>query len=248
MGGCIAALAALEYDYDEMLRYTVGTFITPRPFKKYTLPLYSLLRNGVFDRSAAWTYGPDGVEDCWTNCFLVASNLSTAETLVLERGPLAESVLSSMALPGTVAPRIRDGHLIADGAILNNLPVDVMRERAHRVVAVDVGGGKKALRVRFEQFPSPWQVFWRRISPFHSTVRVPNLMEIMLRSALLASTQREKEVESQCDLYLTPPMKGFALLPMDRLEEIVEVGYRYGLEKLSSARAELTEPGSASCL
>lgn len=239
MGACIAALAALEYDFEKMREVTTATFITPRPFKQYTLPLYSVLRNGVFDVSATQSYGTGDVEDCWINCFMVASNLSTAEMLVLERGPLAESVLSSMALPGTVAPRIREGHLIADGAVLNNLPVDIMRERAHRIVAVDVGGGKKALRVRFESFPSPWQVAWRRISPFHANVRVPNLMEIMLRSALLASTQRERDVKDQCDVYLTPPMNGFALLQMDRLEEIVEVGYRYALDALAEARPRL---------
>lgn len=240
MGGCIAALAALEYDYDTMRQLTTDTFITPRPFQKYTLPLFSMLRNGVFDASAARTYGTGDIEDCWLNCFCVASNLSTAETLVLEHGPLAEVVLSSMALPGTVTPRIRHGQLIVDGAVLNNLPVDVMRERAHRIIAVDVGGAKKGPRMEIERFPSPWRAAWQRFSPFHRAPRVPTLMEIMLRSALLASTEREGSVEAQSDVYLRPPVSGFGLLQMDRLEEIVAVGYQYGLEALSAVRDQLT--------
>jgi NTE family protein len=73
-------------------------------------------------------------------CAVVATDLVTGAEIVLDSGPLVEALLATMALPGLFPPLERDGMLLADGGIVNNLPVDVAYARgAQRVIAVDLG-------------------------------------------------------------------------------------------------------------
>lgn len=70
----------------------------------------------------------------------VATDLEKGEVVVFDRGPVAPAIRASMALPGTYDPVRLNGRLLADGGILNNVPVDVARAMGGEVViAVRVG-------------------------------------------------------------------------------------------------------------
>jgi NTE family protein len=64
----------------------------------------------------------------------VATDLGAGETVVLDRGPLGSALRASMSLPGAFDPVWRDGRILADGGILNNVPVDVARSMGVDVV------------------------------------------------------------------------------------------------------------------
>jgi NTE family protein len=57
----------------------------------------------------------------------VATDIDKGETVVLDHGPLGPALRASMALPGTFEPVPLEGRRLADGGILNNLPVDVAK-------------------------------------------------------------------------------------------------------------------------
>lgn len=70
----------------------------------------------------------------------VATDLETGEQVVLADGPLAQALRATMAIPGVFDPVRRGQALLADGGILNNVPVDVARDLgAEVVIAVKVG-------------------------------------------------------------------------------------------------------------
>ena len=70
----------------------------------------------------------------------VATDLEKGQIVVFDRGPIAPAVRASMSLPGTYDPVRLDGRLFADGGILNNVPVDVVKDMgADVVIAVRVG-------------------------------------------------------------------------------------------------------------
>ena len=49
--------------------------------------------------------------------------------VVHDRGPLCLGIRATISMPG-VEPRVCvDGEMLVDGGVMNNLPVDVMRER-----------------------------------------------------------------------------------------------------------------------
>ena len=69
----------------------------------------------------------------------IASDIETGERYVMESGDLALAIRASMSVPAALAPVRVDGHLLVDGGLVGNLPVDIVRDMGVDVViAVDV--------------------------------------------------------------------------------------------------------------
>jgi NTE family protein len=69
----------------------------------------------------------------------VATDLETGEAVVIGSGNLSEAIRASMSVPGVYAPVTRQGKLLVDGGVANNLPVSVARDLgADIVIAVDI--------------------------------------------------------------------------------------------------------------
>ena len=73
---------------------------------------------------------------------MTATDLLTGEKVVLREGRLLEAALASSAIPGVFPPVELGGRLLADGHIVDNLPVDVARDMLDgepgMVLAVDL--------------------------------------------------------------------------------------------------------------
>ena len=69
----------------------------------------------------------------------MATDIETGESVVLDRGSVAQAMRASMAVPGAIAPVEIDGRLLVDGGIANNLPIDEARRLcADVVIAVNI--------------------------------------------------------------------------------------------------------------
>ncbi len=90
-----------------------------------------------------------GFDELPTPFRAVATDLETAASVALSDGALASALRATMAIPGIFQPVVRDGRLLADGGLLNNVPADVVRRMGTDVVvAVDVSApldGRDAL-------------------------------------------------------------------------------------------------------
>ena len=70
----------------------------------------------------------------------VATDLETGESVVLGSGDLTIAMRASLSAPGVFAPVEREGRLLVDGGIADNVPVDIARAMGVDVViVVDVG-------------------------------------------------------------------------------------------------------------
>lgn len=70
----------------------------------------------------------------------VAADINSGEPMVIEGGDLALAMRASMSLPGVFPPVQVDDHIVVDGGVARNVPVDVVRAMgADIVIAVDVG-------------------------------------------------------------------------------------------------------------
>lgn len=69
----------------------------------------------------------------------IASDIGSGTPYVMSGGDLATAIRASMSVPAAFAPVEIDGHLLVDGGLVSNLPVDVVREMdVDVVIAVDV--------------------------------------------------------------------------------------------------------------
>ena len=70
----------------------------------------------------------------------VATDLESGETVVIGSGDLTSAMRASLSAPGIFAPVERQGRLLVDGGIADNLPVDIARAMGVDVlIVVDVG-------------------------------------------------------------------------------------------------------------
>lgn len=77
----------------------------------------------------------------------VAVDVNEMQEVVLDRGSLPLCMRASMAIPGAFKAVRINGRKLVDGGVLNNLPVDVVREMgADVVIAVDLQQNKHKTR------------------------------------------------------------------------------------------------------
>ena len=70
----------------------------------------------------------------------VATDIGTGERVVFGNGDLAMAIRASMSVPAAFAPIRYQGHLLVDGGISDNVPIDIARKLgAERLIVVDVG-------------------------------------------------------------------------------------------------------------
>lgn len=237
MGAILAGLIAMQYDEQQMLE-ACKNYITG--FFDYTLPLVSLIKGSKVRASLNSVFGERQIEDLWLPYFCVATNLTQADQVVHRHGSLAAAIRSSMSLPGILAPCFHEGDLLVDGGVVNNLPFDVMRSvfKGNKVIAVDVEP-KQDLTVATGFAPdiSGWALALSRLNPFRkSSVEIPSIVSVLIRSATLASVYATNRLISQNppDLYLYLPVEAWGTLEFDAIDDIVARGYETSLSSLQT--------------
>ncbi|WP_233608380.1 patatin-like phospholipase family protein [Nocardia stercoris] len=79
----------------------------------------------------------------------VATDLITGRPVWLQHGRLDDAIRASIAIPGVITPHTVGGRLLADGGILDPLPLATVNHvDADIVIGVDVGADSAADRVR----------------------------------------------------------------------------------------------------
>ncbi|MDH3923195.1 MAG: hypothetical protein OET41_01180, partial [Xanthomonadales bacterium] len=138
------------------------------------------------------------------------------------------------AFPGIMPPAVVNQRLTIDGAVVNNLPVDEMRQKpVSRIIAVDLSSAEE-VTVDYATVPSPWAVFRGRYLPFAPRHRVPSLSNIMLKATLLGTLDRVREQGKKADILLKPPVRKFGMTEVKSFEKIVQAGYDHARTELAA--------------
>jgi predicted acylesterase/phospholipase RssA len=90
------------------------------------------------------------------------------------------------------------------------------------------------LEVGTKGLPSPWQVLLNWCNPFAKPIELPTIGNLMMRTTLLASVQKTEAVKRLVDLYIQPPVSGFALMEFKSLKDIAEAGYWHSKDLLAN--------------
>jgi len=141
----------------------------------------------------------------------------------------------SCSVPGLGPPVIRNGELIVDGGVLNNLPADVARRLTQGTVMASNVAAKEELRTNLADSDdlSGWAVLFSRLNPFARRIDVPLLPAIIERTATLTSVQAAETVARQVDLFFSPPVEQFKATQWESLDDMVEIGYRHALAQIA---------------
>jgi NTE family protein len=87
--------------------------------------------------------GPVTIEQLPIPYTAVATDLLAGKSVWFQRGPLDEAIRASIAIPGVIAPHEVGGRLLADGGILDPLPMAPLASvNADLTIAVSVSGSE----------------------------------------------------------------------------------------------------------
>jgi NTE family protein/lysophospholipid hydrolase len=228
MGSLIAAVAALEVDAataEALAKQHLTALFDP------TLPLVSLLAGRRIGKRIETVFGARTVEDMPIPFYCIATDLSAAEERVLTRGPLATALRASISLPGILPPVVSGQRLLVDGALLNNVPVDVMTAMlgGGQVIAVDVSPDQDlAAAADLPSAISGWALLWRLVNPFGRKAIPVSVLHVLARSGVVASIVADREHRSadSASLYLKVPVAEWGLLDFKAHDAIADRGYQ----------------------
>jgi NTE family protein len=87
--------------------------------------------------------GPVTIEQLPIPYTAVATDLLAGKSVWFQRGPVDEAIRASIAIPGVIAPHAVDGRLLADGGILDPLPMaPIAAVNADLTIAVSLNGSE----------------------------------------------------------------------------------------------------------
>jgi NTE family protein len=239
IGAIIGAGWAAGWSYQELMERMHRSFVSRNPLGDYTLPFVSLVAGRRVGRLLREEFGELQIEDLALPYFCVSANLSNGQAAVHRRGKLWLWLRASVAIPGVLPPVFTQRQVHVDGATINNLPVDIMRESLDgAIVAVDAGADRMfETNAEMHEVPPAW-----RLLPWlHSGRPRVNILQILLRCGMINSTTAAIAHRRLADLVLKPPLENIDLLDWKAFERVVELGYRHASESLEKHAPALLE-------
>lgn len=237
MGAIIAAGMALEWSLDELSDRMRAVFVREKPLSDYTLPLIAIVRGRRVSKLLREHFGDVRIEELPKPFFCVSSDLTSGRIHVHRQGPLWRALRASVALPGILPPVTHHGHLLVDGGVMNNLPVDVMAQQAHGpIIASDVTGelDLHATDSRYGE-RSIWYLIAQRMRGN------PSIISILMRSGTVGSEAQRRLVREQADYLFEPPLEDLGLRDWKLFDRAVAEGYAHALTVIEQHGVPLTD-------
>jgi len=233
-GSLIAAGHALGLSSDEFIRRSKD-FVTKKFTRISNFRVFSdsLIKDGDINDAIKDIVGENTTEADLKIPFLAtAIDLESGKEIVLTKGKLWEIVRASSALPFIFSPVFLDEHYLVDGGLLNNVPVDHLREQhdLDLIIGVEVGG------MTSKQFISGmvWEKYYKKPKSFELA---PSFLEKMrtnitlMASIMLRSIDIMRDVSQQArydkarpDMIIRLNMEDISLLEFKRYQESVQIG------------------------
>jgi len=157
----------------------------------------------LLDRIAYSESGIASFDDLPIPFRCVATDMLSGEGVVLQQGALALAVRASMAIPGVFTPVEIDGHVLADGGMVQNIPVEtVLAMDADEVIAVEL-----------------------RLPP-GDRAQLDTLTGVLSRAVDVMITQNEHRSLALAKAKVSVDMTGFSVNDYSRVKELIQLGYK----------------------
>lgn len=154
----------------------------------------------------------------------VATDMETVTPFVLKNGSLAKAMQASMSIPGALKPVDWEGHILADGGTVNNMPVDVAKAMgADIVIAVDISA---KLRTR-ESLKS-------------GLAMIDQLTTYMTQ----VGTEKQKALMGPKDVLLSPEFGGMGIADFALMPEGIKIGEQVAMRASSQLDALSLSPSA----
>jgi len=244
-GAIIAGQVACGWESARIFAESRRVLVDDGPMNDFTLPLVALLRGRRYARAMEKLFGDRRIEDLPLGFFCVSTNLTRSTCMVHRSGLVFESVVASCSVPGLAPPSVHGRDILVDGGVVNNVPVDVMRDLNRGPVFASKVSPQSDLCLdqQYTALPSPWRLLASRLNPFGSAPAVPSIVTTLMRTVSLP--RLSAGVDTSADLVFEAPCDAYQLLEWRAIDRIVESGYRAAvpvIERWQARRDSVGQP------
>ena len=144
----------------------------------------------------------------------VATDIVAGEPVILSRGSLSQAILASMSVPGAFAPVDIGGRLLADGGLVDNLPVDVAKAMgADVVIAVNIA------------------------TPLADRSQLKSVLQISKQAINISMDRNVRENLKLANVVIQPDLSGISAAKFNEVDEIIQRGYEAGRAMADTLKA-----------
>jgi len=146
-----------------------------------------------------------------------ATDINRGTTVYFSEGEIIKPLVASSALPFLCQPISYQGHLLVDGGLLNNLPVECLTDYADFTIGVHV-------------------------NPIDHQRDVKSLRDMVERTCQLAINNNVTPRMKLCNFLIEPPqLKHYRLLSIKQAREMYDAGYEYTMSLSENLLAQLKQ-------
>jgi NTE family protein len=175
-------------------------------------------------------------------CRVVATDIETGERVIIGDGSVIEACRASCSVPVVWVPARRGERILVDGALVDPVPAEVVREMGADVcIAVNaVPGPKKgvtnALTRQLRRLDTLNPLSHLREGP-----STPNAMDIFMNTMRILQHELGKFRAVSADLTITPDLSDFTWVEFYKTKDLIERGAEAAEEALPEVRRLLDE-------
>jgi len=183
-----------------------GKYAVSLPLVKRKIELPSAVSKGqkafnIFSQLTEHVHEIDDFSQLPIPFFCIATNLENGDEVILDKGFLPEAIRASGSFPGLLTPVNIDGKVLVDGGIVDNFPVEKMKEKGvDYIIGVNVSGGLKDIE------------------------NLRTLPEILTQIIGFQMYKQWDEKVKLSDVYINPDLEEFTTFSWDDEAEIINRG------------------------
>jgi NTE family protein len=222
MGAVVAGGVAMGWDdleLDERLR---AAFVASSPLADIAFPMLAMTFGREVARRLEEHFGDAEIPDLWRPFTCVSTDLTAGEAFAHHTGRLRDALRATISLPGVLPPVVLDGRVLVDGAVANNLPVDLVRSQ-HDGVTIGVDVARASGLAPDELKLRPAGLRWLTSGAWR---RGPPIVSVLMRAATMPTARIADSMRDALDIVIEPELDGVQLRDWKAYEPAVEAGYR----------------------
>lgn len=241
VGAIVAACYAVNESYEdtyERFHQIIEKSRGSVSWRSITWPAISLFDAKVFTQSQIDVFQDILIEDLWLPYFCVSCNLASNTEEIHRRGILWEKTRASSAIPGIIPPMLLNGELHLDGGLLNNLPVDVMREylgQRSRIIAVELNSySPDQHKYNFPPILTFYQALLAKLGLSKDKYKFPRFVDTFMHSLFVGSLLKSRQNGMAANTIINLSLNKFRLLHSTpkQAEKLIQMGYESTIEQL----------------
>lgn len=190
----------------------IATKVETKDWVDLTIPKNGVIKGKKIEKMIKKLTDNKSIEELDKQFIAVSTDLRNSQRYIFDSGPLNEAIRSSISIPGVFEPVRTDGMLLVDGAVLERVPVSILKDMdLDFIIGVNLG---------FTDLDQD----------------KTNIFDVIIQSVELLTEQAMREKELDAEVTIEPNLRSIGPTRFDLANESISIGYKSTIDKIDDIR------------